>query len=352
MFVLSKEEALFGAVLIASGSSQLVYSWAFSESIWLVFGSACASLGIAITILGFLWTNRNPAGITVLGLSFSLLGFLAVFAGVLLFAPLLLLAALSFALSWGLIRRRTWARSAALLTIALTLSASVFTGMMSTLFPIAETFAFVPSTLASIYLLWYLMRPHVTQIFDPEDSVRRRLRRTDGEPNKRGLMPVALGFILLASFLFYSYSNPPSGMPISTIVNIRGSLGAGELGTPALGHELRFWASRGDLLNCSFQCTEAEPVHVWLILYANENANATIFERIGLDGSESVWVPRTGDYAMWITTQRPARADVLCEVWVTSFSLRRPIVQSLLLSLFGVAVTTFVMLTSTRRPPT
>jgi hypothetical protein len=351
MFVLSKEETLFGAVLIASGSSQLVYSWIFSESSWLVFGLAFVSLGIAITILGFLWTNRNPAGITVLGLSFCLSGFLAIVAGVLLLAPLLASAAVSFALSWGLIRRKAWARPASLLTTALVLSASVVTGMISTRFPAADTFPFVPSTLVSIYLLWYLMRPHVIQLFDPENSVRRRLHRTGEEPNKRGPLAIATVFLLLTSFLVYSYSNPLSGMPVAAEVNIRGSLGAGELGTPASGRELQFWASRGDLLNCSFRCTDAEPVHVWLVRYTNENTSTTLLERISLEGSESALAPQTCNYAMWITTQRPGRADVLCEIWVTSFSLRRPIVQSLLLSLFGAAVSLSLVLKSTRKLP-
>ena len=328
-----------------------MYSWIFSESIWLVFGLACASLGIVITILGFLWTNRNPAGITVLGLSFCLLGSLAIVAGVLLLAPLLALAAVSFALSWGLIRRKTWARPASSMTAALVLSASVVTGMMSTRFPAAEIFPFVPSTLVSIYLLWYLMRPHVTQLFDPEDSVRRRLHYTGQEPDKRRPLAIAAVFLLLASFLVYSYSNPLSGMPVAVEVSIRGSLGAGELGTPASGRELQFWASRGDLLNCSFRCTDSEPVHIWLVRYTNENTSITLFERISLEDSESASAPQTCNYAMWITTQRPGRADVLCEIWVTSFSLRRPIVQSLLLSLFGAAVSISLVLTSTRKLP-
>ncbi len=346
MVALSKEAVLFGLVLIASGSSQLVYSWLFSESTWLVFGWACVILGITITILGSFWTNRNPMGIALLGLSFCLSGVLAILAGVLLYIPLALFAVVFFVLSWGLFRRKAWARTASLLTVALALTASVIIGMMGTLFPRAETFPFVPTTLVSIYLLWYLARSHVTQRFDSEDNAKRRLRHIEAEQNKGGLIAVALGFILLASFLFYSYSNPPSGMPISAIVNIRGSPGAGELGTAPFGQELRFWASRGDLLNCSFQCTGAEPVHVWLISYTNENANATIFEIMGLEDSEAVWAPQTCNYAMWVTTQRLAPADVLCEIWVISFSLQRPIVQSLLLSLFGLTAVTSMMQTS------
>ena len=344
---------MFGATLIASGSSQLVYSWIFSEPVWFVFGLICASLGIAITTLGFLWTNRNPSGITVLGLSLGLSGFLAILAGMLLFVPLLPLAAVCFALSWGLIRHKTWARWVSLLTAVLALSASIVIVLMSTRFPAAEVFPFVPSTLVSIYLLWYLMRPHVTQLFDPEDSARRQSRhaRTREEPNRGGLAGIVLGFLLLASFLAYSYSNPLSGMPVAILVDIRGSLGAEELGTPACGHELQFWASRGDLLNCSFRSIDAEPVHVWLTCDTNENTSATIFERISLEGSESAWASQTGNYSMWVTTQhaRAGSTDILCVVWVTSFSLRRPIVQSLLLCLFGAAVS-ISLLKPTRKP--
>lgn len=352
MLVPNKEAGLFGTVLIASGSSQVVCSWIFSESIWLVFGLACVSFGIAIVALGFLRTNRKPSGIIILGLSYGFSGLLAIRGGVWLSAPLFLLAAMCFSLSWGLIKRKTWARPASLLTTALVLSASIITGTISTLFPAAEIFPLVPSTLVSIYLLWYLTRPHVTRFFDPEDSTEKRLHYTGEERNYRGLIAMTVCFLLLASFLAYSYSYPLSGLPVAAEVDARGIQGAGELGTPARGRELQFWASRGDLLNYSFRCTDAEPAHVWVTHDLNENKSVTIVEKIGLEGSWSTWAPQTSNYTMWIANQRPRQTIVLCEIWVTSFSLRRPIIQSLLLSLFGAAVSISLMLTPTKKPPT
>jgi hypothetical protein len=349
MLVSSKEEMLFGAALIASGSGQLAYSCILSEYDWLTLGLACASLGVILTALGYRWTTLNPPGITVLGASWSFLGLLILVASVMSFTPLLFLAGVSFVLSWGLIRRKTWARSASLLATAVALSASIVTGIMSTLFPAAEIYPFLPSVVISVYVLWYLTRPHVAQMFDLEESTRRRLRHAEEVPNNRGTIAIATCFVLLTSFLAYSYSNPPSSMPIASIVYIRGSLGAGELGTSATGTKLLFWASRSDLLNCSFQCTSSESVHVWMTYNMNENTTATIFETISLEGSGSALAPQTGNYAMWITTQKPGQANVLCDIFVTSFSLRRPIVQSLILSLFGAAVAISLTLHGQRR---
>jgi hypothetical protein len=264
------------------------------------------------------------------------------------FAPLLFLAGVSFVLSWGLFRRKTWARSASLLATVIALSASIVAGLVNTLSPAAEIYPFLPSVIINVYVLWYLTRPHVTQMFDPAESIRR-WRPAEEEPNSRRTIAIATCFIMLASFLGYCYSNPPSSMPIASMVYIRGSHGASELGTPATGTKLSFWASRSDLLNCSFQCTGSELVHVWMTYDMKENTTATIFETTSLEGSGSAWAPQTGNYAMWITTQKPGQANVLCEILVTSFSLRRPTVQLLILSLFGAAVAISLTLHGRRR---
>jgi hypothetical protein len=74
MLVSSKEEMLFGAALITSGSGELAYSWIFSEYDWFTLGLVCASLGIILMVLGSSWTTRNLPGITVLGASWIFFG--------------------------------------------------------------------------------------------------------------------------------------------------------------------------------------------------------------------------------------------------------------------------------------
>src|SRR4030042_2377996 len=172
----NKETVLCGATLIASGSSQLVYSWVFSESIWFAFGCVCLSLGAVVTMLGLLRIFRpseRPLGIAVLGLGYGAFG-LAILAGALLFTPLLLLSIVCLAVSYGLIKGKAQARQAALLPTVLGLLTSIVMGTINNSIPLVESFPLVPSVLGSVYLLWYLSRSHVTRFFGAEKATQNR----------------------------------------------------------------------------------------------------------------------------------------------------------------------------------
>jgi hypothetical protein len=345
----NSERVLLGLTLIAAGFSQLAYSQIFSELIWLVFGSACASLGIAVTVLGFL---RNSApfkkllGIKLLGLSYGFAGFLVILAGALQFTPLLVLAMVCFVVSWGLIKAKTWARLAALLITVLGLPISVATSTMNVSIPIVESFPLVPFILISAYSIWYLNRSHVTEFFEPEKATKT-VHYAETERHLRWLVTLTLGLILLASFLTYCYFNPMNDYPIIQKVIGWGQQGSGELGSPPCGTSIPFSATQGDLLNYNFQCTEEAPAHTahfWLTIEISETERETIVEKIGFEGSGSVWVPQTGECAMWIAGPAPqTKVIVQCDVLVMSYSLRKPIAQALFLNLFGLAATIFLM---------
>ncbi len=255
----NRETVLCGATLIASGSSQLVYSWVFSESIWFAFGCVCLSLGAVVTMLGLLRIFRpseRPLGIAVLGLGYGAFG-LAILAGALLFTPLLLLSIVCLAVSYGLIKGKAQARQAALLTTVLGLLTSIVMGTINNSIPLVESFPLVPSVLGSVYLLWYLSRSHVTRFFGAEKATQNRVHYTEIERQPKGLMTVTVGLLLLAVFIAYCYFNPMNDYVVLQDVTNIAVQGAGELGNPARGSSIRFSASRGDLLNYSFRCMAA-----------------------------------------------------------------------------------------------
>jgi hypothetical protein len=348
----NRETVLCGATLIASGSSQQVYSWVFSESIWFAFGGVCLSLGVVVTLLSLLRIFRSserPLGITVLGLGYGAFG-LAILAGTLLFTPILLLTIVFLAVSYGLIKGKAQARQAALLTTVLGLSTSIVMGTLNTSIPLVDSFPLVPSVLGSVYLLWYLNRSHVARFFSAEKATQDRVRHTETEGHPKGPMALTVGLLLLAVFLAYCYFNPPNDYVIlQDVINIDVQ-GAGELGNPARGSSIRFSASRGDFLNYSFRCMTAQPnasTHFWVTREVNETAQVTVLEEIGFEGSGSALIPQTGKYTMWIAVQRAGKVTVRCIMLITSLSLRRPFIQLLFLSLFGAAASIFLTLAPT-----
>lgn len=345
----NSERLLLGLTLVAAGFSQLAYSLIFSEPVWLVLGSACASLGIIVTVLGFLRDSapfKKPVGIKFMGLSYGLAGFLVILVGALQFTPLLVLAMVCFAVSWGLIKAKTWARLAVLLFTGLGLLLSVVMSTMNVSIPIVESFPLVPFILISVYSIWYLNRSDVTTFFEPEKATKT-VHYTEPERYPRWLIALTIGFLLLASFLTYCYFNPMSDYPILQKVTGWGQQGSGELGSPPSGTIVPFSATRGDLLGYNFQCTEealGHAAHFWLTIEISETDRETVVERIGFEGSGSALVPQTGKCAMWIAALAPeTKVVVQCYVLVTSYSLRKPITQALFLSLFGLAATIFLM---------
>jgi hypothetical protein len=300
-------------------------------------------------VLGFLRDSapfKKPVGIKLLGLSYGFAGFLAILAGALQFTPLLVLAMVCFVVSWGLIKAKTWARLATLLITGLGLAISVVTSTMNVSIPIVETFPLVPFILVSAYSIWYLNRSHVTTLFEPEKATKT-VHYTETEKDLRWLITLTIGFLLLASFLTYCYFNPMNDYPILQKVIGWGQQGSGELGSPPCGTSIPFSATQGDLLNYNFQCTEEAPAHTahfWLTREISETERETIVEKIGFEGSGSALVPQTGKCAMWIAALAPeTKVTVQCAVLVTSYSLRKPIIQALFLSLFGLAATIFTM---------
>jgi len=350
----NREALLFSATLIASGLSQLTYSWVFSEPVWLAFGLVCVSLGIAVTALGLsqvFGPFERPLGITLLGVGYGAAGVIALFACALLFIPLLLLALVCFAISCGLIKGKARARRAALLISGLGFSASIVMSIIDTSLPLVGSVPLVPSVLGSVYLLWYLNRSHVTKFFDAGKATQNRFRYSarpnEVEKHPRGLIALTAGFLILALFLTYCYFNPLNDHVIYQDVTDARVQGAGELGSPASGSSIRFSAGRGDLLNYTFRVSSyaSGPAHFWVAREVDETAQSTILEKIDFESSGSAYLPQTCKYALWVAVQNaPGQITARCDIFITSLSLRRPIMQSLLLSLFGAAASILLML--------
>jgi hypothetical protein len=76
----------------------------------------------------------------------------------------------------------------------------------------------------------------------------------------------------------------------------------------------------------------------------DETEPVIIAEKIGLEGFGSPVVSQTGKYALWIAAQRPGQVTVQCDIFIMSFSLRKPILQSLFLSIYAVIEGIFLKL--------
>jgi hypothetical protein len=233
-----------------------------------------------------------------------------------------------------------------MLVTGLGLPTSIVVSTTGVSIPILGSFPLVPFVLGSVYLLWYLNRPHVTEFFGAEEAMRKRMHYTEREKYPRALIALIVGFLALALFLVYCYFNPLNDHAILQDVTNIGE-GAGTLGSPARGTRIEFSVSRDDLLNYTFKCIKAQPaqpVHFWLTREVNETERVTIAEEIGLEGSDSTTVSQTGKYALWIAAQRPGQVTAQCDIFIMSFSLRKPILQSFFLSIYAVAGGIFLKL--------
>ena len=306
-------------------------------------------MGVVVTVLGFLSVFRRfkrPLGVTISALIFGFVGLLAILDGAWLSAPLFLLAISCPVFSWGLFKGKMWARRAVMLVTGLGLLTSIVVSTTGFSILILESFPLVPFVLGSVYLLWYLDRPHVTEFFGVEEATRKRMHHTEREKYPRALIAVIVGFLALALFLVFCYFNPLNDHAILQDVTNIGE-GAGGLGSSARGTRIEFSVTRDDLLNYTFKCIKAQPaslVHFWVTREINETGRVTIVEKIGLEGSGSTIVSQTGKYALWIAAQRSAQVTVECDIFIMSLSLRKPILQSLFLSVYAVAGGIFLIL--------
>lgn len=334
----SKEVVYYGTTQLASGLSQLIYTWIFSESTWLIFGWVSIGFGLFIMILGLLWTWKpfeRPLGITLLGLGYGFVGSVALFAGGWLFSPLLLLAIICYAAAWGLFKGKSWAWIATLLMSGLGLLISLIIGAIGTSIPMVESYPLVPSVLSSAYLLWYLNRPHVANFFGESPIISG----VEMQENIKALIAVVMLLLLLILPLSNFYINPPTTMVISETKNLWGDLG-GAAGT-------FFSANKDDLLNYHFLNTEGSEVRFWIA--TDEIPEVTIAEETGVEGSGSVRVPLTTRYIMRVSNIVSDHISVECKIQATLFSMRRPIMQWLLLDLYTVSVVILLILTRLRK---
>lgn len=338
----SREAVLFGATQIVSGLIQVIFALVFLRSVWFFDGSFCMGLGATAILLGHystFETKERPLGITLIALSYGSIGLLSIFAGGWLFAPLLLVAFVCFAVSWGLFKRKAWAWEAALAISILGLLISVGLGTAGILLPVVGALPVAPSVISGAYMLWYLNRSHVAGFFGKQPN-----SYSDLKCGKKVIVMLLLSALILS----YFFINPPGGTVISAIMVSGGSQGNDKLGSPAGGTGKPFHAGQDDLLDYTFQSAGGQ-AHFWVTQEVDETTRVTIAENLGVNASGSVKVPQTGQYMMWVCDAKPGEVSVQCELRVTWFSLRASILSWLLLILYGVLTLFFPELLPSKR---
>lgn len=327
MFSVSREILLFGVTQAISGVCQLAYSWIFSESNLSISGWLSVCVGLIVAVLGLFWVVGpfiRPLGITFLGLSYGALGLFALLAGGWLYTPFFLLAIAFLVLSWGLLKGKHWAWWITLLLTAIGMLVAIFLGINPYMsIPIMGVYLFVPAIINGVYILWYLSGPNVTDFFETSDFA---IPFSEIRKHTWSFITVTIMFLLLALYLANVYFSPPTNEVFSTTMNLWGT-GNGGTGRA-------FEASRDDLLSYSYVNTLEAPVRLSL---------GGLVEQTSVAGSGSVEVPSTGQY--WIsfyTTMDGQSFSVQCNLNITLYSLRRPILQWLFLDITGAI--TFALL--------
>lgn len=319
----SREVVFYGLIHVASGFSTLVYGRMVSETLRLYSGLVSMALGLVIFAVSLLWRWGpwpRPLGITLLGISFSLAGLVTVILGGWLFTPLFALALVFFLVAWGLFSGKSWTRTVVYVIVGISLLMSLI-GVVD----------LVPGVLGSMYLLWYLNRPHVAEYF------KGSFWRIDVQQHKKGLIFTTVVLLLLTLPLTYLYINPLSYTALSGTTS-------GSSSGPGAGGGSHFFARRGDLVTYSFQVVEnSPPIHFWIEF--SESPQVTIASTFGYEGSGTAEVPYTGDWIAWVESTG-TYMSAQREVQVTLYSARVSIVQGFLLDFYIVAMLLWLTLTS------
>ena len=329
--VASREVAFYGATNFASGLGLLTYSWLFLETTWAYIGLGSMFFGIAVFSLSLLreWGPwERPLGITLLGLGYCFGGLVTIVVGGWLFSPLLLLAIVFFAIAWGLLKRKSWARISALL----------ISGVSVLVYSVIGTGPFIPYILGYAYLSWYLHRPHVTSFFS-ESAIDFG---TLVHRHRRYIILISIMALLLALGLSYSYINPPTSLILSRSFSLTGSPG-GAKGTPPSGALFPFFARGGDLLMISFVNDGEEKIRLCI---ESEKQSEIIVDEVGINASALAKAPFTSEYRAYVNNIETTHISGTIKISVQFFSLRRSLVQCLFLDFCAVALLFYAISTS------
>jgi hypothetical protein len=328
--VLNKEVSVYGLTLAGSGISQIVASQ-FTETLPAILpeyvGTVFLLIGALIFLVGFLWKpepSGRPLGITLLAVSYAVVGFLVVLLGGWFFTPLFLLGFVCFVLSYGLLAKKTWALFGVLLFLVI--------GFLASLVGIGnEGIVNVAGVLNSCYLIWYINREHVTEYFNTGLMMPRLSRRS---------LTTALVVVLLFLLpIWYFYYNPPS---IVLASSVSGSPGPG-------GSQYTF--SKGDSVNCTFQVVPGySPVTVTIQSGEEYDSGNTIASATGTSGSAVGTAPSTGKYTVWVGTSS-GYYSVDYKIIVTEYSLRRMTPQWVLLDVYAAIAVLYAILAAKATTP-
>lgn len=324
--MVSEEAAVFGAFQIISGLFQLIYSSMFQEPALQASAWLNIILGVIFMIAGLFWklSLERPLGITLLGISYGFCGLVSILAGGWLYSPLLILSMMFFAISWGVLTRRSWAWAALLLLAASGFLASLITGFMGDIsIPLVGTYQFFPLALSSAYFLWYLNRAHVAGYYDTSPIISF----SQIKKNSWALITAIIILVIAAAYLTSLYVSPPN-------LSLSGKLWysrdwSGGSGSPISSV---FSANRGDRLHYTFSNTQGSPVHF--------QSDSLPINDTGVQGSGNVTVPVTGEYSVSVEVifWRPQSFNVQYDIQLTSYSQRRTVVQWLFLDAIGISV--------------
>jgi hypothetical protein len=323
-----KEVIFYGLVMVGSGLSQLIDYWMVPDFYKLYAAWSFLVIGILAVIIGLLWrwgSWERPLGVTLLAISYGLIGLIFIILGGWLFVPLFLLALVFFVVAWALFKGKTWGRLAVYVITGISLLLSLIgirtNGVID-----------IPGLLQSMYIFWYLNRSHVVEYFGAESLGEIKI------PRKILIFPLVLTFVLVP-LLVNVYINPPTYTMISDRLE---GWGTG----PGGGSGQYFFAKRGDLLAYSFE-VDVDSAPVRFYIESSEYPPVLLASSEGRSGSGLVEVPFTSQWIMWAISQG-TYMSVQVEVRATQFSLRENIVQWLLLDLY-IAAFVFSLIITFRR---
>jgi hypothetical protein len=314
----SKETLVLGLVLIGSGLSEVLPSLvSVSPVLQLgeIIGLALMSVGVAVFVFGQFWSPKSgirPFGVAFLSFDLALGGILTlVFAVILsadsfLFISLLILSLAIFALAYLFLEGNVFGWIGIVLLTLI--------GVVGSIVGIGNAYVVnVPGVLGSVFILWYVFRPHVSKYFRQE-PLRIDLKR------KYVVLPLILVLVMLAVFS-YSYADPPSRRLYSSMSESGGPWGG------ASSSDMMFGVN--DVVYFSFNVTSKWPITFTIGLNYGVAPVVTAF---GMNGTGAGIVPVRGQYEIFYAPIGIPEATLSVEITVKMYSLRPAFLQWILLS--------------------